>query len=91
MRDASGLTLAVVIAGSYTHDTKLVADTLDALQTVRPGRMYHLCIDKGYEVGWLKAYLKNIRYESHPFSERWLSEYNNECPHESLNNMTPEE
>ncbi|AIJ09098.1 MULTISPECIES: integrase core domain-containing protein [Edwardsiella] len=24
-------------------------------------------------------------------TERWLSEYNDERPHESLNNMTPEE
>ncbi|BEC47989.1 hypothetical protein VEE53_34870 [Escherichia coli] len=33
MTDGNGLPLALVVAGANTHDIKLVADTLDALQT----------------------------------------------------------
>lgn len=34
-----------------THDIKLIADTLDALQTGRPGQKLRLCLDKGYDAG----------------------------------------
>lgn len=51
------------LAGANTHDIKLVADTLDALQTGRPGRKLRLCMDKGYEAEWLEAYRKSRRYE----------------------------
>ncbi|WP_284149397.1 hypothetical protein [Escherichia coli] len=33
MTDANGLPLSLVVAGANTHDIKLVADTLDTLQT----------------------------------------------------------
>jgi transposase len=46
-------------------DIKLVADTLDALQTGRPGQKLRLCLDKGYDAGWLKTYLQSRRYEPH--------------------------
>ena len=58
MTDANGLPLSLVVAGANTHDIKLVADTLDALQTGRLGRRLHLCMDKGYEAEWLEACLK---------------------------------
>jgi hypothetical protein len=51
MTDANGLPLALAVAGANTHDIKLVADTLDALQAGRPGRRLRLCMDKGYEAG----------------------------------------
>lgn len=51
MTDAYGLPLALAVAGANTHDIKLVADTLDALQAGRPGRRLRLCMDKGYEAG----------------------------------------
>lgn len=47
MTDAYGLPLALAVAGANTHDIKLVADTLDALQAGRPGRRLRLCMDKG--------------------------------------------
>ncbi|BBJ69065.1 hypothetical protein ECC18A13_036300 [Enterobacter sp. 18A13] len=43
----------------------LVADTLDALQAGRPGQKLRLCLDKGYDAGWLKTYLQGRRYEPH--------------------------
>lgn len=49
MTDANGLPLSVVVAGANTHDIKLVEDTLDALQTGKPGRRLRLCMDKGYD------------------------------------------
>lgn len=74
MTDANGLPLALIVAGANTHDIKLVADTLDALQTGRPGKRIRLCMDKGYEAEWLESYLKNRRYEPHIQSRREESE-----------------
>lgn len=65
MTDANGLPLSLVVAAANTQDIKLVADTLDALQTGRPGEKLRLCRDKGYEPGWLKTYLQSRRYEPH--------------------------
>lgn len=65
LTDANGPPLSLVIAAANTHDFKLVADTLDALQAGRPGQKLRLCLDKGYEAGWLKTYLKSRRYEPH--------------------------
>lgn len=38
LTNANGLPLSLVVAAANTHDIKLVADTLDALQTGRPGQ-----------------------------------------------------
>lgn len=65
MTDANGLPLSLVVAGANVHDIRLVADTLDALQTGRPGRRLVLCLDKGYDAEWLRNYLKSRRYEPH--------------------------
>lgn len=74
MTDASGLPLSVVVAGANTHDIKLVADTLDALQTGKTGKNLRLCMDKGYEAEWLELYLKNKGYEPHIQSRKEESE-----------------
>lgn len=65
MTDVNGLPLSLVVAAANTHDIKRVADTLDTLQTGHPGQKLRLCRDKGYEAGWLKAYLQSRRYEPH--------------------------
>ncbi len=36
-------------------------------------------------------YLFRTLNEAREITERWLAEYNSERPHESLNNLTPEE
>ena len=36
-------------------------------------------------------YLFRTLNEAREITERWLNEYNSERPHESLNNLTPEE
>lgn len=38
--------MSLVVAAANTHDIKLVADTLDALQAGRPGQKLRLCPDK---------------------------------------------
>ncbi len=65
LTDANGLPLSLVVAAANMHDIKRVADTLNALQTGRPGQKVRLCLDKGYEAGWLKTYLKSRLYEPH--------------------------
>ncbi|WP_440137936.1 IS5 family transposase [Providencia vermicola] len=74
MTDGNGLPLALVVAGANTHDIKLVADTLDALQTGRPGKRLRLCMDKGYEAEWLGSYLRSRHYEPHIQSRKEESE-----------------
>ena len=44
--------LAVTIAGANVHDTKLLAETIDAVVIARPDPeklAQHLCLDKGYD------------------------------------------
>lgn len=74
MTDGNGLPLALVVAGANTHDIKLVADTLDALQTGKTGKNLRVCMDKGYEAEWLELYLKNKGYEPHIQSRKDESE-----------------
>jgi putative transposase len=51
--EAAGGPLAVVVAPANVHDTKLLAQTLDAVIVKRPRptctRPQHLCLDKGYD------------------------------------------
>lgn len=63
LTDANEFPMSLVVAAANTNDIKRVADTLDALQTGRPGQKLRLCLDKGHDAGWLKTYLQNRRYE----------------------------
>jgi putative transposase len=51
--EAAGGPLAVIVAGANVHDTKLLADTLDAIVVERPkptpDAPQHLCLDKAYD------------------------------------------
>ena len=51
--ERSGGPLAVVVAGANVHDTKLLAQTLEAIVVERPAptgeHPQHLCLDKGYD------------------------------------------
>ena len=67
--------MSLVVAAANTHDIKLVADTLDTLQTGRPGQKLRLCRDKGYDAGWLKTYLQSRRYEPHIQSRKEESDF----------------
>ena len=51
MTDEKGVPLALVISGANTHDVKLLADTLNAIQIERPDPErveQNLCLDAGY-------------------------------------------
>jgi putative transposase len=51
--EADGGPLGIAIAGANVHDTKLLAETLDAIVVERPEPTaeapQHLCLDKGYD------------------------------------------
>jgi putative transposase len=51
--EADGGPLGITIAGANRHDTKLLAETLEAIVVERPEptteRPQHLCLDKGYD------------------------------------------
>ncbi|GKO73024.1 hypothetical protein NUBL21983_06700 [Klebsiella variicola] len=42
-------------------------------------------------INLMDFYLFRTLNEAREITERWLAEYNSERPHESLNNLTPEE
>jgi putative transposase len=51
--EAEGGPLGITIAGANRHDTKLLAETLEAIVVERPEptteKPQHLCLDKGYD------------------------------------------
>ncbi len=47
--------------------------------------------NRTYRTEILDFYLFRTQNEAREITERWLTEYNSERPHESLNNLTPEE
>ncbi|MFK3581941.1 integrase core domain-containing protein, partial [Klebsiella pneumoniae] len=52
---------------------------------------YRVVRTKSYLFNKADFYLFRTLNEAREITERWLIEYNNERPHESLNNLTPEE
>lgn len=49
------------------------------------------CFNRPYRTEILDFYLFRTLNEAREITERLLTEYNSEWPHESLNNLTPEE
>ena len=47
--------------------------------------------NRTYRTEILDFYLFRTLHEVREITERWLAEYNSQRPHESLNNLTPEE
>lgn len=65
------------------------------LEFIRPGKPTQNAFierfNRPYRTEILDFYLFRTRSEGREMTERWLAEYNSERPHESLNNLTPEE
>ncbi|WP_416337482.1 IS3 family transposase (plasmid) [Klebsiella quasipneumoniae] len=65
------------------------------LEFIRPGKPTHNAFieqfNRTYRTEILDFYLFRTLNEAREITERWLAEYNGERPHESLNNLTPEE
>lgn len=49
------------------------------------------CLHRTYQTETLDFYLFRTLNETSEITEYWLTEYNSERPHESLNNLKPEE
>lgn len=69
LTDGAGYPLAIVIAPANRHDSKLLAQTLDALVVprprVHPHRPQHLCLDKAYDTPDCHALVRRRRYRPH--------------------------
>lgn len=62
------------------------------LEFIQPGKPTHNAfIERFNRTYRIDFYLFRTLNEVREITEKWLSEYNCERPHESLNNMTPEE
>jgi putative transposase len=65
------------------------------LEFIQPGKPTQNAFierfNRAYRTEIRDFYLSRTLNEVREMTERWLSEYNNERPHESLNHLTPEE
>ncbi|CCG87898.1 Insertion element IS407 uncharacterized 31,7 kDa protein ORF1 [Erwinia piriflorinigrans CFBP 5888] len=65
------------------------------LEFIKPGKPTQNAFierfNRTYRTEILDFYLYRTLNEAREMTERWLNEYNSERPHESLNNLTPEE
>lgn len=65
------------------------------LEFIRPGKPTQNAFierfNRTYRTEILDFYLFRTLNQAREITERWLAEYNSERPHESLNNLTPEE
>jgi len=65
------------------------------LEFIKPGKLMKNAsierFNRTYRTEILNFYLFRTLNEAQEITERWLGEYNSERPHESLNNLTPEE
>ncbi len=65
------------------------------LEFIKPGKptqnTFIERFNRTYRTEILDFYLFRTLNEAREITERWLNEYNSERPHESLNNLTPEE
>lgn len=65
------------------------------LEFIKPGKptqnAFIARFNRTYRTEILDFYLFRTRNEAREITERWLYEYNNERPHKSFNNLTPEE
>ena len=61
------------------------------LEFIKLGKPTQNAFIERYRTEILDFYLFRPLNEAREITERWLTEYNSERPHESLNNLTPEE
>lgn len=69
LTDSEGVPLAIAVDAANRHDSRLVADTLDAIVAARPKptrrRRQHLCADKGYDYRFVRDLLEEFGYTIH--------------------------
>jgi len=68
LTDGNGIPLAVAIDGANRNDCKLLAATLDGVAVARPdpgAAAQHLCLDKGYDYGFVREEAQARGYEHH--------------------------
>ncbi|MFP1787786.1 IS3 family transposase [Lonsdalea quercina] len=89
MRMDNGPELVSLTLAQWAEDHGVV------LEFIKPGKPTQNAFierfNRTYRTEILDFYLFRTLNEAREITERWLNEYNNERPHESLNNLTPEE
>lgn len=89
MRMDNGPELVSLVLAQWAEDHGV------ALEFIKPGKPTQNAFierfNRTYRTEILDFYLFRTLNEAREITERWLAEYNSERPHESLNNLTPEE
>jgi putative transposase len=69
LTEASGIPIALAVAGANRHDVMLLAPTLERIVLPRPRptqrRPQGLCLDSAYDVGWVYPLLAQLGLTAH--------------------------
>ncbi len=68
LTDGTGIPLAITVAGANAHDCTLLINTLRVV-AIEPAAdqapLQHLCLDKGYDYGFIEEIVPDFGYRPH--------------------------
>ena len=66
LTEASGIPLAIIVAGANVNDFKLTRQTFENIQVNKPdGKKVNACMDKGYDYNEVREILEEFGYTAH--------------------------
>lgn len=66
LTEASGIPLAIEISGANKNDFKLVKQTFESIQVIKPSEQKsNICMDKGYDYDEVREIVKEFGYTAH--------------------------
>lgn len=57
--------VGLAIGGANVNDFKLARETIESIPVQRPRRPQHLCLDKGYDYGEVRALAEEFQFTAH--------------------------
>lgn len=69
LTEASGVPVAVAVAGANRNDHKMARETIEGIEVARPRPTKHepqgMCLDKGYDYPEIPALLREFQFTEH--------------------------
>lgn len=66
LTEASGIPLAIEVSGANKNDFKLVKQTFESIQVIKPSaQKSNVCMDKGYDYDEVREIVKEFGYTAH--------------------------